>query len=116
VSQQAAPDIDPRAIGKRIVHLRHLAGVSQRDLAALLNVSERSMSDYERGVTVPWPHMRLLEQTFGVSVEWVLHGVEPGGSGGADDRAARRRHAEVLRRLDQLERRIEELGRQPRRR
>jgi transcriptional regulator with XRE-family HTH domain len=105
-------DIDPRAIGKRLVQLRHRHEISQRQLADLLNVSERSMSDYERGVTVPWPHMRLIEQTFGVSVEWVLHGVEPGGT--SDDRAARRRHAELRRQLEQLQRSVDQLAEQVR--
>ena len=105
---ERTPEIDPRAIGKRIVHLRHLANMSQRDLADLLNVSERSMSDYERGVTVPWPHLRLLEQGFGVGIEYLLYGVEPGGAG--DDRAAKRRHAEVMRRLDQLGRDLDQLA------
>lgn len=49
--------------------------MTQTQLADLLDVSARSVQDYERGITVPWRHFQRLEQIFpNRSLRWFLHG------------------------------------------
>lgn len=68
-----------REIGERVARARRESGgMTQEQLAELLNVSKRSVQDYEAGVTVPWKHMQTLSQTFKRSIEWFLHGEESG--------------------------------------
>lgn len=92
-------DVDGPAVGKRIVQACRTAGITGRELAELLNVSERSVRDYASGETIPWRHFNRLEEIFGQPVEWWLHGRKP------RDRAAeqaRAEHREVMRALEQL--------------
>lgn len=66
-----------REIGERIAQARREAGgMTQEQLAELLNVSARSVQDYESGVTVPWKHMHALTRIFTRPLEWFLHGDE----------------------------------------
>lgn len=87
-------------IGARIAEARKLAGaMTQEELAEALNVSTRSVQDYEAGKTIPWKHFHRLEQIFKRQLEWFLHGdqeVEPATAGEAST-------ASLLRRLEALE-------------
>ena len=68
---------DSRAIGSRIAQARREAGgMLQEELAELLDVSKRSVQDYEAGVRIPWKHFQQLEVIFKRSLEWFLHGDE----------------------------------------
>lgn len=69
---------EQREIGARIARARKMAGdMTQDELADLLNVSKRSVQDYEAGITVPWKHFQLLEDAFKKPLTWFLHGEEP---------------------------------------
>lgn len=68
-----------REIGERIALARKEAGaMTQQQLAELLNVSTRSVQDYEAGTTIPWPYFQRLETIFKHSMMWFLHGDEDG--------------------------------------
>ncbi len=65
-------------IGQRIAQARKEAGgITQEDLADALDVSKRSLQDYEAGVTIPWKHFTKLTAITGRQLEWFLHGDEP---------------------------------------
>ena len=78
--------------------------MTQIQLAELLNVSARSVQDYEHGVTVPWRFFERLEEITGRPLRWFLHGDEPPQIQVARDLGdvAARRHDELTRRLDEL--------------
>lgn len=95
--------LDGPAIGKRIARARKEAGgMTGRELAEFLDVSERSLRDYESGGTIPWKHFARLEQLTGRSTEWFLYGREP------RDPAAER-HREVMAELRRIGRELAEL-------
>jgi transcriptional regulator with XRE-family HTH domain len=55
---------------------RKAAGLSQRQLAAALGVSVRTIQNYERGRSVPFRHLPTLETLLGRSSAWLLYGRE----------------------------------------
>lgn len=63
-----------REIGLRIALARRERGLTQEQLSDLANISERSLQDYEAGVTVPYKHMPVVARLLGRPVEWFLHG------------------------------------------
>jgi transcriptional regulator with XRE-family HTH domain len=64
-----------REIGERItLAMKEAGGMTQEELADLLNVSKRSVQDYVAGTTVPWKHFQLLEEIFKKPLSWFLHG------------------------------------------
>lgn len=66
-----------REIGTRIAQARKEAGMTQPELAEVLNVSHRSVQDYEAGKTVPYKYFPRLEEIFpGRGPGWWLHGRE----------------------------------------
>lgn len=66
-----------REIGARIAQARREAdGMTQDDLADALNVSKRSVQEYEAGNTIPWKHFSRLEEVFEQPLAWFLRGEE----------------------------------------
>lgn len=62
-------------VGARIAQARKEAsGMTQEQLAELLNVSKRSVQDYEAGKTIPWRHFKEMGAIFRRPMEWFLHG------------------------------------------
>ena len=59
--------------------------MTQEQLAELLNISTRSLQDYEAGVTVPWRHLQTLETIFRRPLGWFLHGAGDRREVGAPD-------------------------------
>lgn len=69
-----------REIGQRIAEARRLAGgMTQPDLAEVLDLSVRQIQNIEAGESIPWKHFVRLEQVFKRPLEWFLHGEEPDG-------------------------------------
>lgn len=67
--------MNPIKIGGLIAELRHTAGLTQLQLANILNVSDRTVSKWECGQGLPDISMfALLADTFGVNVEVLLSG------------------------------------------
>lgn len=64
-----------REIGQRIALARRLAdGMTQRELADLLGVTERSVAAYEAGDVIPYRFMRQLENLLNRPASWFLYG------------------------------------------
>lgn len=62
-------------IGQRIAEARQMAGgMTQPDLAEVLDLSTRQIQNIESGATIPWKHFVRLEQVFKRPLEWFLHG------------------------------------------
>jgi len=122
-----------REIGRRIAYARkEHGGMTQAQLSEVLDVSARTVQDYERGLRVPWKHFQRLEEIFGYSIGWWLRGEEPGSSmpgriraelaaAGYDPDVEERRHDELMARLEELREsqrvlmsRLDQLERSPR--
>ena len=109
-----------RQVGKRIAETRKAAGMTQPQLADLLNLSARSVQDFEHGITVPWRYFERLEDIFGKSLSWFLRG-EGDPTPPPDPDLAGRRHDELMARLEELREsqrvlmsRLDQLERSPR--
>ena len=67
---------NPREVGARIKSARKAAGITQRELAESLNVTVRTVQNYEAGSTVPYRHLRHIETLTGKRPGWVLGGMD----------------------------------------
>ncbi len=81
--------INAEKIGKEIKRLRLKKGLTQHELASLINVSFQAVSGWERGVALPdFDNLIALSETFGVLVDGLLKptyettflGVDGGGT------------------------------------
>lgn len=63
-----------REIGRRIVEARREFGMSQKELADLVHVSERSMQAYESGEVIPYRKLADLASVLNRPAAWILHG------------------------------------------
>lgn len=80
-------------IGERIAQARRENdGMTQEQLAELLDVSTRAVQNYEAGVSIPWKHFSRLEKIFDRDLAWFLHGHD----------ATAEAESDVARRLDDL--------------
>jgi len=62
-----------KIIAKNIVELRHLHSVTQANLAAQLNYSDKAVSKWERGESVPdITVLKQIADIFGVTVDYLL--------------------------------------------
>jgi transcriptional regulator with XRE-family HTH domain len=72
---QGQKELNAQEIGKRIAQSRREAeGMTQRELADLLRVTERSVAAYEAGDVVPYRFMRQLEEILQKPASWLLYG------------------------------------------
>lgn len=65
---------EAEAIGARIALARKERGMTQEELASVASFSKRSLQDYERGVTIPYKHLRELATILKRKTEWFLYG------------------------------------------
>lgn len=65
-----------REVAARIVQARKELSLTQKELAELAGVSDRSMQGYENAEVVPYRRMRDLARVLNRPVEWLLHGDE----------------------------------------
>lgn len=65
---------EAKSIGKRIQQARKEAGLTQDQLADLVDVSKRSIQDYESGVTIPYKHLHAIGLVVKRPTDWFLHG------------------------------------------
>lgn len=67
--------LDARAVGARVKTARQESdGMTQRELADLVGVTERSIAAVERGEWIPYRHMSKLERIFERPAAWFLYG------------------------------------------
>ena len=60
-------------IGERLLELRKDAGLTQDDLAAILNINKHSVSSYERDKNEPPDAIKIaIARYFGVSIDYLL--------------------------------------------
>jgi transcriptional regulator with XRE-family HTH domain len=69
-------ELEARDISARIQRARKEAGLTQEQLADLLEVIPRSVQNYESG-RVPWNKINAIGKITGKSPEWLLHGDAP---------------------------------------
>lgn len=68
-------ELEPEKIRARLRQARKEAGLSQQQLADLLNVHKRTVENYEN-VRVPWDHLNEYGRFTNRPVEWFLYGQE----------------------------------------
>jgi len=69
------PTKHPKTHGERIKALRHRAGWTQKELAALLHIPHQAVGNWERGESKPMPHLaEQLALLFGQTREAILDG------------------------------------------
>lgn len=102
---------EQQAIGARIAQARkEQGGMTQEQLADLLNVSKRSVQEYEAGNVVPWKHFQQMATILKRPVEWFLHGEDdPAGTPAALVAALQEIDSSLGERLAQLEATVETL-------
>jgi DNA-binding XRE family transcriptional regulator len=67
--------LDAKEVGGRVRTARHESdGMTQRELADLIGVTERSIAAVERGEWIPYRQMSKLERVFERPAAWFLYG------------------------------------------
>jgi transcriptional regulator with XRE-family HTH domain len=90
-------------IGARIVQARQAIGLSQAQLAEILDVSPRMVQHYESGASIPYKHFDRLEQLFDVSLGWLMYGEGfDVASGGLDPDLLAGRHDAIMAKLEEI--------------
>ena len=65
--------LDKKGVGKRIAYYRKEHGMTQKDLAALLNISYQAVSKWESGASDPsTTNLMALAKLYGVAAEDLL--------------------------------------------
>lgn len=65
------------SISEQLIHLRKIKGLSQEELASLMNVTRQAVSKWETGQTVPDSEKIIhLSEIFGVTTDYLLKGEE----------------------------------------
>jgi transcriptional regulator with XRE-family HTH domain len=65
------------AVGRRLSHLRHALGQTQRQLATILNITGPRWANYEVGTSrIPVGIALRLVEKWEVSLDWIYYGNE----------------------------------------
>lgn len=68
-------NLNAKEVGERIKRARLEAdGMTQRELAELVGVTERSVAEWERGGLIPYRYMHRLEEILERPAAWILYG------------------------------------------
>lgn len=68
-------------LNERILEARKKAGLTQQELASLVNVTKAAVSAWERTAVPRQDKIEAIAKATKVSVEWLLIGAEPAGEG-----------------------------------
>ena len=64
-------------VSKQLIHLRSVKGISQEELASLMNVTRQSVSKWETDQSTPDADKLVrLSEIFGVTTDYLLKGIE----------------------------------------
>jgi transcriptional regulator with XRE-family HTH domain len=70
-------DLNAVEVGRRIaLARREQGGMTQRELADLVGVTERSLAEWELGGVLPYRWIRRLEEVLDRPASWILYGDE----------------------------------------
>lgn len=65
------------SLSKQLIHLRNMKGISQEELASLMNVTRQAVSKWETEQTLPDSEKIIrLGEIFGVTTDYLLKGKE----------------------------------------
>ncbi|MDD4850886.1 MAG: helix-turn-helix transcriptional regulator [Gemmiger sp.] len=65
------------SVSKQLIHLRNVKGISQEELASLMNVTRQAVSKWETDQTLPDSEKIVrLSEIFGVTTDYLLQGKE----------------------------------------
>lgn len=65
------------SVSKQLIHLRNVKGISQEELASLMNVTRQAVSKWETDQTLPDSEKIIrLSEIFGVTTDYLLKGKE----------------------------------------
>jgi PAS domain S-box-containing protein len=76
-ADEAADARAGEAVGRRIAAARRAAGLTQKQLAAMIGVTRRSVQSYEAGAVVPYKHADRLGEALGLGAGWIMDGEAP---------------------------------------
>lgn len=99
---------EPEAIGARIKQAREEAGLRQEDLADLLEVSTRTVQNYEAGASKPFKHLNDIAAATRVTTQWLIHGERDRLSREEEVSGLREELGEVRGQLAEVQRLLEE--------
>jgi transcriptional regulator with XRE-family HTH domain len=99
-------ELSKAAITQRVAAKREQSGLTQHEVAELMNVTPRTIQYWESQTNpiVAFDRLDELAQVIGTTKFWLLHGAELPGS--AEDAASL---AEILRRLGEIEAKVDGL-------
>lgn len=86
--------LDLALVGQRIREARRGLELTQDDLAEVVGVHKRTIENWERGKTKPFDRIEDLADALGVSILWLLHGIDPATPQPSDAGAALREMVE----------------------
>lgn len=73
-------NLNAKEVGKRIQQARLEAnGMTQRELSLVLDTTERTVAEWERGGYIPYRFLQGLERNLGHPASWFLYGEERDG-------------------------------------
>lgn len=65
------------SVSKQLIHLRNVKGISQEELASLMNVTRQAVSKWETDQSLPDSEKIIrLSEIFGVTTDYLLKGKE----------------------------------------
>lgn len=65
------------SVSRQLIHLRNVKGISQEELASLMNVTRQAVSKWETGQSLPDSEKVIrLSEIFGVTTDYLLKGKE----------------------------------------
>ena len=97
------------SVSKQLIHLRRVKGISQEELASMMDVTRQAVSKWETDQTLPDSEKIIrLSEIFGVSTDYLLKGTETvpmehdsqNGSGAGSDMSAE--VTEILNRVHRM--------------
>lgn len=101
---------NPKAVGRRIALARKEAGgMTQGDLAELLQISKRSVAAYESGAVLPLRHLDRIEAAVSKPKAWLLYGDEALAGPAAILGKLEELLDSIVQRLDRMSDRVEQL-------
>lgn len=101
-------ELEHSRIAARIKQARKEKGLTQEQMAQLLDVRQRTYQNYESASQprIPWDRMNDIERITKKKVEWLLHGDSPDLMGALNGNGITSR---VQEQLDEINRKLDEL-------